>query len=299
MAIDGDSNQRIEDVLTRLGIRDYALHARSRGQNNDIVTIQTASDGTELVFRFPRHPRAIEELAREATLLRALHGRLPLPIPDPMHISLEPTEPGGVFMGYVRLPGVPLYRALLEALPGEGSRVIANQIGSFLVALHATPAETFDPPPTVANDRETWERMYADVRTRLFPVMRPDACQQVAAHFESYLDDAASSAWAPTLIHGDFGPSNILYDASASSLSGIIDWSSAGFGDPATDLAALMSPTGYDAGFADMLAAAYPPLAAQLPRANFYAGVFALQEALFGLDAGDVDAFEAGIAGYR
>lgn len=70
-------------------------------------------------------------------------------------------------------------------------------------------------------------------------------------------------------------------------------------GDPATDLAALIGPASYGESFADWLASAYPALAAELPRAHFYLGTFALQDALFGLETRDAEAFEAGIADYR
>jgi aminoglycoside 2''-phosphotransferase len=185
-------------------------------------------------------------------------------------------------------------------LTGTGARDhIAAQLGAFLVALHAVPLYAFDPPVPVANDRATWERMYADVRSKLFPAMRPEARQEISVHFESYLEGAVSSSWEPTLIHGDFGPSNILYDESTRAVSGIIDWSSAGAGDPATDLAALIGPVSYGEDFADALVSSYPPLAAELPRARFYLGTFALQDALFGLETGDEQAYEAGMSQYR
>jgi aminoglycoside phosphotransferase (APT) family kinase protein len=119
----------------------------------------------------------------------------------------------------------------VSQVAGTGARDhIAAQLGAFLVSLHAVPLDAFDPAVPVANDRSTWE---------------------------------------PTLIHGDFGPSNILYDERTGALSGIIDWSSAGSGDPATDLAALIGPVSYSEDFADALLASYPTLAAELPRAQF------------------------------
>jgi aminoglycoside 2''-phosphotransferase len=295
--------QLISSVLSDLHIAEYTQEAQSSGQNNDVVTIRTAPAGSELVLRFPRHPVAVAELAHEVKLLEGLRERLPLAIPDPVCVNLSTQKPGQVFMGYWKLPGEPPYLPLLEKaihLTGTGaSDHIAAQVGAFLVALHAVPLDEFDPPLPVANQRATWERMYADVRSKLFAAMRPDARQKISLHFESYLEGAASSAWEPALIHGDFGPSNILYDKRTRSLSGIIDWSSAGAGDPATDLAALIGPVSYGEDFADALVSSYPALAAELPRARFYLGTFALQDALFGLETGDEQAYEAGMSQYR
>jgi hypothetical protein len=48
-----------------------------------------------------------------------------------------------------------------------------------------------------------------------------------------------------------------------------------------------------------LISAFYPVTGAILSRARFYAGTFALQEALYGLEDGDQKAFERGIAQYR
>ena len=70
------------------------------------------------------------------------------------------------------------------------------------------------------------------------------------------------------LRHGDFGPSNILYDAHARAIRGIIDFGSAGLGDAATDIAALMGPLSYGEAFVDRLAPVYPGLETLLDRAR-------------------------------
>ncbi len=92
------------------------------------------------LFRFPKHAQAIDEMERELRLLRALQGKLPLPIPDPIYSSLEPREVGQAFMGYAKLPGKPLYREMLESVPGEETvQRLAEQLGE-LPARAALPA---------------------------------------------------------------------------------------------------------------------------------------------------------------
>jgi aminoglycoside 2''-phosphotransferase len=129
--------------------------------------------------------------------------------------------------------------------------------------------------------------------------MRPDACAWVVQHFERFLGDERNCNYTPALIHSDFGPSNILYDARTESISGIIDFSSTGWGDPAVDFAAIICSVSYGEEFLQRFATVYPGIDAVLARARFYAGTFALQEALYGIEDDDPESFESGIVEYR
>jgi aminoglycoside 2''-phosphotransferase len=75
----------------------------------------------------------------------------------------------------------------------------------------------------------------------------------------------------------------------------VIDFDGACVGDPATDVAALMS---YSDDFTARFAEAYGCSDDLLARARLYRSTFALQEALFGAQHGDPEALAAGIAAY-
>jgi aminoglycoside 2''-phosphotransferase len=139
--------------------------------------------------------------------------------------------------------------------------------------------------------------MFSRFQRHLFPHMRPDARDGVVRHFETFLDNDANFAYPAVLRHGDFGTSNILHDSATATITGIIDWSSVGLGDAAVDIAALLAS--YGEPFICRLAQHYTGLDALLPRAHFYLGTFALQEALSGAENGDSEAFARGIANYR
>ena len=126
--------------------------------------------------------------------------------------------------------------------------------------------------------------------------MRPDARVQVERHFTSYLQNPEHFSYRPVLRHGDFGGSNILFDPSTQAISGIIDFGSTTLGDPACDLAGLLW---YGEQFMRKLADTYPMTDQLWERIRFCHGTFALQEALFGVENNDPDAFRAGIASYR
>ncbi len=106
------------------------------------------------------------------------------------------------------------------------------------------------------------------------------------------------STFCPVLRHGDFRPSNILYDASSYGIGGIIDFSSAGLGDTLSTSPHSSAPSLTGSSFADLLAPTYPQIDALLHRARSYVDTFALQEALWGLEHDDRAAFEHGMAEY-
>jgi aminoglycoside 2''-phosphotransferase len=138
--------------------------------------------------------------------------------------------------------------------------------------------------------------MYHRIRAKLFAYMRPDARQRVAKHFEDFLDNPDRYKFEPMLRHGDFGTGNIIYDPERLSVVGIIDFGGTGLGDPASDFAGLY--ISYGETFYRQCYSVYPEMEEALERVRFYCGTFALQEALFGLENGNQEAFQNGIAEY-
>ncbi len=286
-------DERMESYLRRLrevypALAVAAAQPLGRGDHNDALLVNGS-----LVFRFARTPYAHAALTREAALLGALADRLPLAIPRPRFVAPD-------FMGYERLSGASLDAATLHVLAPADQHAIVAQLGAFLLALHATPLDAVPPVARTRMDtHDEWADLYARIRERLFVRMRRDAREAVAARFEAYLDDPAHFAFAPTLRHGDIGPGNILYDPATARLCAILDFGSAGYGDPALDLAsALLGPRGYGEDLVPACEAEYPSAAELLPRARFYVSTFALQAALYGAEHDDPDELADGLAAY-
>jgi len=281
----------------RLAYPDYPFETvefNPQGQNNDVLVV----NGT-LILRFPRYAQGIEDLKVETAILGAIRPYMSLEIPDPQFIHLEGQPPGQAFAGYPRIPGAPLWRETLLGIsdPAIVER-LAQQLGHFLKSLHSLPAAQVVPVALPQVDTPAaYNHLYSRIHEKLFPGMRPAARQAVAAHFEAFLSDPAGFAFQPVLKHGDFGPSNLLYDAERQAVCGIIDFSGCALGDPAYDFAGLLS--GYGEAFVRNCVAGYPGVDDLLQRARFYLGTFALEEALFGIENNDPQAFENGIEWYR
>jgi aminoglycoside 2''-phosphotransferase len=289
----------LSQIRTLLRNTQFSRVDHTAGQYHDVIFINEA-----WVFRFPRQREGVARLQVETRLLRALQGRLPLPIPDPHFERFDPPVPGLACTGYPRLPGDPLDSAAVDRLRDPWARDdLSAQLARFLRALHSIPlselGEAFPEGITVQDGRAGWEAMYAEVREHLLPAMRPDARVAVREHFEAYLDDPALQRFDPCLRHGDFGGSNILWDATHTALTGVIDFSACAPGDPAFDLASVAT-LGQDLW--ERILPRYAPdpslRSALQVRARFYQGVFALMEALDGLRLGDPAAYRAGMEMY-
>jgi aminoglycoside 2''-phosphotransferase len=282
--------QQIRHTYPELAIKSAILIGH--GQFNDILQIND-----DLIFRFPRFIQAAEIMVYEVAALRALHKVLTtLPIPDPIYVNSNASVVSENFMGYRMLAGKPLSQEAIKSISDESILdCIASQLGKFLRELHSIPADTLPVRLHYADGRTEWQETYQAFREQLFPYMRPDAREEITLQFETFLNEPQHFTYAPTLRHGDFGGSNILYDAESQTISGIIDFSFIAIGDPAYDIASI-STCGN--AFLQRICKVYPEAQAMLERATFYRSTFALLQALYGLRDGDHASFEDGIAEY-
>lgn len=283
--------ERIHQVYPDLAITH--CEQNDHGQNNDVLIVNES-----LVFRFPKYEKGIEQLSKETSILEAIHNQMKLPTPYPLYQSFEPREVGMVFTGYHLIEGTPLWKNdFLKIEDEETLNQLATQLVSFLVDLHATPLESISglDQKQVKTPQQEMGELFKHIQTKLYPFMRRDAQDQVTHLFESFLH--ADLQDTPTCIHGDFGCSNILWNPEERRISGIIDFGGAGLGDPAYDLAGILSSYGED--FFNRCIALYPNGQESAQRVHFYRSTFALQEALHGVDNNDAEAFENGIKAYR
>lgn len=283
-----DYARRIRTVYPDLVVTTI-VPVEGHGQNNDVLIVNESA-----IFRFPKYTTGVANAARLVQTLRAIAPRVNLLVPNPLWTSLDDPRPGQAFVGYPIIPGEPLWMERFARLSEVDRQYLADQLAEFLRCLHAIPAAAVRPDEVIGfNPLAPWDRLYQRIRQKLFEHMRPEARAAVARRFDDFLGNPSHHAIRPSLIHGDFGGSNILFDPATMRVSGVIDWDSAGLGDPAIDLAAA---SGYGL---EHLAHRYPEVEAYRDRIDFYRSTFALQEALFGVENGDAKAFERGIESYQ
>ena len=248
------------------------LNGAWRARDEDALNDDIFSLNNDLIFRFPRRPDALATMAREVRLLNLLQGRLPLPIPNPVYSRIDTAEVGQAYMGYALFKGKPLYKEMLESLPGEAAAIaVAESLGAFMQALHTVALDDLDDVDLpLLHTQEQMEARIARIREQYAPRLH-DAKRKIATQMLSlYETDPYFRDFTPSLIHGALEPQAILYNARDQEISGVIGFSHAGIGDPAYDLACLLGARGYGAEFAKRFIPIYPALAEMFKRAVFY-----------------------------
>lgn len=285
--------ENIQRVYPELIISQFYIN--EIGQNNDVIVLNDS-----LVFRFPKYEQGIEQLRRETEILKYIENRVSLPIPAPVYKSFDVFEPGKVFTGYHLIEGQPFWKESLLAIKSdEHIRGLASQLASILIEIHSISGETAirELQLDARHPREEMSDLYERIKDKLFPFMRKESQAEVTDSFENFLNGNLLANFNLTLIHGDFGASNILWNQGTNEISGIIDFGGSGIGDPAYDFAGILSSYGED--FFNRCIDLYPNGRQIAKRVHFYKSTFALQEALHGIENDDQQAFENGIHIYR
>jgi len=281
--------RRIEKICPTIDVEAIAVN--DSGQSNTVVTVNH-----EWVFRFPKYEIEILNASREFHILKELQHHISLPVPNPEYANLETNVCKEAFIGYRLIPGKPLFKQTFIQI--ENHERLAAQLATFLKELHGIPVSKFVSLELESNDsRRNWMLFYNDVRESLFPMIREDAREKLSLMFESFLDDPRNFEFEPKVIHGDFGPTNILHQGE--NISGILDFSELSIDDPAIDVASLIGKFGYGEGFIQLMEPVYPGISKYLNRARFYASTFALQDALFGFKHKNKELLEFGLEDYK
>jgi aminoglycoside phosphotransferase (APT) family kinase protein len=187
--------------------------------------------GTRWIVRTPRRPDVTAAARVEARALALVAGKLPVAVPD-WRVHTDEV------IAYPRLPGRPAISLEGGAPtwnldPAAPSAAFIDSLAGALVALQAiSPAQAAAaglPRKPLDDERRAYREMIETTREALAP--RP----ATVARWHAWLDGAS---WPSrlALVHGDLHPGHLLLDE-AGAVSGVLDWTEAHLGDPATDLA--------------------------------------------------------------
>jgi aminoglycoside phosphotransferase (APT) family kinase protein len=229
------------------------------GHDHDVVLV-----GTEVVFRFPKHDRALEALPREVAALAGLaRTDVAAVLPDVL-LDNAAAPLGKAYVALRYVDGEPLPAASVEAVGPMAYRFAAElaRVLDTLAAVEVTP--DLERVLTRAPMRETFEKLAAACGPEAEPA------------FRAVLDLDVPE---PVLVHGDFCGRNLRWDADDTRLTGVLDWAQAHLGDPAYDVASIADTYGWDLA-ATVDAATSRADRGVMHRARAYAATFRFQQAL-------------------
>lgn len=235
-----------------------------------------------MILRLPRHAGAERDLLREAAALGAVRQLIAVPVPD---VDVRRID-GQLVSLHTKIAGMPLTD--LTGLTIHAQKVLAADLATFLKALHSVPTASLEVQPTEAPSSE-WRRLLAQCEAAAFPLLSHGVVTHLREGFSDFL--TICDRLPRCLIHGDFGSGNILVDHGR--LSGVIDFSGCGPGDPAYDFASLAA--GFGDRFADLVLEHFALDTAVRHRMRFYRMTFPLLDILHGIENHDPEALHAGV----
>jgi aminoglycoside 2''-phosphotransferase len=128
---------------------------------------------------------------------------------------------------------------------------------------------------------DDWVKLYERVEEHLFPHMMSFSKEWVKQHFAPVLADPHFMDCELRFMNGDLGPYHLLYNSETHLLNGVIDFGTAGIGDPACDFVCLLNQ--YGEPFLRRMSNYYPNIGDLIERTRFWTGTLELQWLLGGL----------------
>ena len=184
---------------------------------------------------------------------------------------------------------------MTSGLDGSSRQRLVADLVALLAGLR--DARTAGWPGEARPWAERWTHLCSRLRGEVVPLIGDEAGTDRALRQLAAAEVAAAATGDRALAHGDLGGENVHVDPVTGAVVGVLDWDDAAPGDPAVDLAAVRVHA--EPWLAEALLAADPSLRDLVARAEAYVGTFALQQALWGQEAGDADSVADGLSGYR
>jgi len=245
------------------------------------------------IFKFPNQLVFQNELKKEIQFINYIRPYISFQLPE-YDIIKKP------FVSYKMIKGQVLSKFLWDTQPIDVQEQMLKNVIEFLRALHHVPFFDEDqlPQANLRRQLKDWEQLFEEAEQLILP-NAPYATQQwiidLKQWFEKHRTELESPLTRPALIHGDLSLHHLIMDRDSNVLKGVIDFGFAGIGDPAIDIAAVLTQFGESQLL--KMKSVYPAIEAHLFRAKLWALSTPLWWAIQGVKTGDRSWFFAGLAG--
>jgi len=240
----------------------------------------------EWVFQFPRLPDAPARIRKLIAILPELALEVSAAIPHPRYVW----DGDPPCIGYELIEGAPMN----PATPG----IWPERLGRFLYDLHLVPPEFVGMRAMTAADlRDARRREIDTLASHVLPLLGATERAFAQDLIDAFVGDDANFRFASCLTHGDIGPAHVLL-TDRGDLAGVIDWGDAAVGDPAADLAWVLSAMPAEG---ERVLAAYggPPDERFVDRCRFAFTLMPWHEVKYGVETGQPAFVGSGLEGVR
>ncbi len=205
-------------------------------------TFLAEAAGERSVVRiYPPGPRGPQAAEIDAAVLRLVRGLVPVPeVLEVRPAVPERDQPGLLVTSY--LQGV-RGDQLLPTLDADGLAQVGATLGGLLADLGRMPmlrtGPYVDPDLRIGDFGVDGLPEYVETRLPELGHLAPEEIEglrEVAVDAQALLDTVSRVC----LVHSDLNPKNLLLDAEALELTGVLDWEFAHAGSPVTDVGNLL-----------------------------------------------------------
>lgn len=204
---------------------------------NSIIIIPTGWDhlvaevNENLIFRFPREKKFVNNLEREKQLLEHLKGCTKLAIPSYKYFGNNPA-----FAGYPKIPGRSLNRQLYISLDFDTRYRIAQSLASFFTELHQEVST--EQAINLGYSRHSLE--IDKIKSELLGTI-PNDIDMMVKQAIAYSTTTESNQTDEDLVflHNDVHDDNIAFNANTQQINGIFDFSDAAIGPSSAEFSSL------------------------------------------------------------
>ena len=232
MAPEPATEQDVRGLARRHGLdlEQGTVRFEEAGLDYRVAFAAASGTGEQWVLRIPRRPDVAAKVADELRILDFVRPRLPVAVPD-WRIA------GPELVAYPLLPGRPGLTLDAAGQPvwhyDTASPEHARSLAEVVASLHRLdPAAAAAAGVSAETPEQVRRRWAADLERVLAEF---DVAAELAARWRSWLDDDGLWPRRTVLTHGELYPAHLLLDDSSRILS-VLDWTTAGVGDPALDL---------------------------------------------------------------
>lgn len=193
------------------------------------VAIGRAADGQRWVLRMPRRPDVLDRAEVEGRLLELVAPRLSIAVPDWRIRSAE-------LIAYPLLPGEPGLTLAEDGTPqwhvDVSSTTYSAMLGQVIAQLHAIDVEEARATGVEVRSPQESRQQWRDDIARVADAF--EVSPALLERWTAWVDENSYWPGHSVLTHGEIYPAHTLVEGER--LTAVLDWTTAGVGDPARDL---------------------------------------------------------------